>query len=202
MLQLLLDYFVRFGYWVVFIGVMLENAGLPVPGETIMLAGGFFAARGHFELQYVIIIGLIGAVLGDNAGYWIGRILGRQALERYGRYIFLTAHRLEKVDRFFHRFGGRTIFIARFVTGLRVFAALIAGSTLMPWQGFLLFNIAGAVVWSVTIALIGFLFGEHWEQLMRIVHSSGIAALVIGIFLIVSVWLYKKWHRRLINDET
>jgi membrane protein DedA with SNARE-associated domain len=202
MLQLLLDYFVRFGYWVVFFGVMLENAGLPVPGETIMLAGGFFAARGHFELQYVIIIGLIGAVLGDNAGYWIGRILGRQALERYGRYIFLTAHRLEKVDRFFHRFGGRTIFIARFVTGLRVFAALIAGSTLMPWRGFLLFNIAGAVVWSVTIALIGFLFGEHWEQLMRIVHSSGIAALVIGIFLIVSVWLYKKWQRRLINDET
>jgi membrane protein DedA with SNARE-associated domain len=202
MLQLLLDYFVRFGYWVVFFGVMLENAGLPVPGETIMLAGGFFAARGHFELQYVIIVGLIGAVLGDNAGFWVGRILGRQALEKYGRYIFLTAHRLENIDRFFHQFGGRTIFIARFVTGLRVFAALIAGSTLMPWRGFLLFNIAGAVVWSVTIALIGFLFGEHWEQLLRIVHSSGIAALVIGIFLVVSRWLYKKWQRRLINDET
>jgi membrane protein DedA with SNARE-associated domain len=202
MLQLLLDYFVRFGYWVVFWGVMLENAGLPVPGETIMLAAGFFAARGHFNLQYVIVIGLIGAVLGDNAGYWIGRILGRQALELYGRYIFLTAHRLEKVDRFFHRFGGRTIFVARFVTGLRVFAALIAGSALMPWRAFLLFNIAGAVLWSVSIALIGFFFGEHWEHLMRIVHSSGIAALVAGIVVIASVWFYKKWQRGLTNSET
>src|SRR5258705_10122765 len=90
MLSTLLSYFARYGFFVVFFGVMLENAGVPVPGETILLAAGFFAAQGHFHLWTVIVVAAVGAMLGDNAGYAVGHRVGRAALERYGRYILLT----------------------------------------------------------------------------------------------------------------
>src|SRR4029078_5752762 len=99
MLDALLSYFQQYGYWVVFFGVMLENSGVPVPGETILLAAGFFAALGHFNLALVMSIACIGAVLGDNAGYFIGRKLGRTTLLRYGRYVGLTPARLEMFER-------------------------------------------------------------------------------------------------------
>ena len=133
MLDALLSYFARYGYWVIFFGVMLENAGVPVPGETILLAAGFFVAQGHFHLTAVMAVAAIGAVLGDNMGYAIGHKIGRTALERYGRYVRLTPERLARLDRFYEQHGNKTIFIARFVTGLRVFAALCAGAARMRW---------------------------------------------------------------------
>src|ERR1044071_1694671 len=101
MLSTLLSYFTHYGSWVVFFGVMLENAGIPVPGESILLAAGFFASQGHFHLWEVMAIAASGAVLGDNAGYLIGRKLGRSTLERYGRYAGLTHHRIAHMDRYF-----------------------------------------------------------------------------------------------------
>src|SRR5713226_4325805 len=148
-LDTLFAYFARYGYFVVFFGVMLENAGVPVPGETILLAAGFFAAQGHFHLWTVIAIAAFGAMLGDNAGYAVGRRVGRRALERYGRYILLTRKRLSKLDKFFARHGDKTILFARFVTGLRVFAALFAGAARMRWRPFALYNMAGASLVSV-----------------------------------------------------
>src|SRR6267142_10882 len=109
MLSTILSYFTHYGYWVVFFGVMLENAGVPVPGETILLAAGFFAAQGHFHLWMVIVVAAIGAMLGDNAGYAVGHRVGCEALERYGRYILLTRRRLRKLDKFFARHGDKTI---------------------------------------------------------------------------------------------
>ncbi|HSB12515.1 MAG TPA: DedA family protein, partial [Blastocatellia bacterium] len=105
MLSTLLSYFDHYGYWVVFLGVMLENAGVPVPGETILLAAGFFAAQGHFHVWEVMVIAALGAVLGDNAGYFIGREIGRGTLERYGRYVGLTHGRIAHMDRFFAGHG-------------------------------------------------------------------------------------------------
>src|ERR1041385_7422575 len=127
MLSTLLSYFAQYGYWVVFFGVMLENAGIPVPGETILLAAGFFAAQQHFTLPLVMLFSVVGAVTGDSFGYLAGRRLGRTFAERYGRYLFLTPPRLEASEQFFARHGNKTILIARFVAGLRVFAAFIAG---------------------------------------------------------------------------
>src|SRR5260370_6744893 len=119
MLSALLSYFARYGYWVVFFGVMLENAGLPVPGETILLAAGFFAAQGHFHLWTVMAIAAFGAMLGDNAGYVIGHKIGRTALERYGRYVRLTPERLARMEKFFARHRNKTIVVARFLAGQR-----------------------------------------------------------------------------------
>src|SRR5712664_1692664 len=171
---------------------MLENAGVPVPGETILLAAGFFAAQGHFHLWMVMAIAAFGAMLGDNAGYVIGRGVGRAALERYGRYILLTRRRLRKLDKFFARHGDKTILVARFVSGLRVFAALFAGAARMPWRKFVVYNMAGAILWAVAITLLGFFFGQSWELLHR---WLGRAGLIVGLAVLLAVVLVKVWRR-------
>jgi membrane protein DedA with SNARE-associated domain len=191
-LDILFAYFARYGYFVVFFGVMLENAGVPVPGETILLAAGFFAAQGHFHLWEVIGVASFGAMLGDNAGYAVGHRVGRAALERYGRYILLTRNRLRKLDKFFARHGDKTILFARFVTGLRVFAALFAGAARMPWGKFVVYNMAGAILWAVAITLLGFFFGQSWDLLHR---WLGRAGLIVGLAVLLVVLLVYVWRK-------
>jgi len=107
----------QYGYAIVFLGVLLENAGVPVPGETILLAAGFLAHQGLFSLPWVITLAVAAAILGDNAGYWVGRCGGRPVAERYGPLVGLTPARLTALDTFFTRHRPKTVFLARFVTG-------------------------------------------------------------------------------------
>lgn len=196
MLDTLFTYFANYGYFVVFFGVMLENAGVPVPGETILLAAGFFAAQGHFHLLEVMAIAALGAIIGDNAGYAIGHRIGRSALERYGRYVRLTPERLGRLEKFFARHGNKTILFARFVAGLRVFAALFAGAARMRWRTFLVYNTAGAILWAIVIALLGFLFGQSWNLLQHWVGRAseivGLTALLVIVLILVKDWTVKK----------
>lgn len=191
MLDTLFNYFAWYGYFVVFFGVMLENAGVPVPGETILLAAGFFAAQGHFHLWTVMAIAAFGAMLGDNAGYTIGHKIGRAALERYGRYVRLKPERIARMDKFFARHGNKTILIARFVAGLRVFAALFAGAARMRWRTFALYNLAGAVLWAVVITLLGFFFGQSWGLLQ---HWIGRASEIVGLAVLLVIVLALIWR--------
>ena len=185
----LLDLFARYGYSVVFVGVLLENAGLPVPGETALLAGAALAHFGRLSLAWVVVNAACGAVLGDNLGFLVGRRLGRSFVERHGPRLGLTSTRLSQFDRFFERFGPQTIFIARFVTGLRVFGALLAGASAVHWRMFLLYNALGAIVWSTTIAAVGYSLAYSWETLERWVGRSGVVALAIVVAVAVIVSL-------------
>jgi membrane protein DedA with SNARE-associated domain len=187
LLQTISTTFVRYGYLAVFAGVMLENAGIPMPGETILLAAGFFAFAGHFSLPVVIGAGVLGAVLGDNLGYFVGRRVGRPFVERYGRYVLLSPPRLAALGTFFVRHGAKTILIARFISGLRVFAACFAGMSYMPWCTFFIYNAAGAMLWAVTITLLGYFFGQSWgllERWMGRLGVLGIAVVVIGLLFL------------------
>jgi membrane protein DedA with SNARE-associated domain len=175
----IVDLFARFGYAVVFFGVLLENAGVPVPGETVLLAGAALAHAGRLSLLVVIATAIAGATLGDNLGFWIGRRGGRRLAERHGRFVGLTRARLAQFDRFFARHGAKTVFIARFVTGLRVFCALLAGGSGMAWSTFLFFNALGAVVWASTIGAAGYLLGQSWRVLERWVGRTSLAGLAI-----------------------
>ena len=187
-LDTLLKLFASYGYWIVFFGVMLENAGVPVPGETILLAAGFFASQGYFHLGLVMLIATTAAILGDNGGYWIGRRLGRTLLIRYGKYVLLTEKRFQMMERFFGDHGDKTVLVARFITGFRVFTALFAGASHMPWYRFLCFNAMGAVVWSVTMSLLGFFFGRSWALLERWTKGAGVA---LGAAAVVAFIVYK-----------
>jgi membrane protein DedA with SNARE-associated domain len=170
------DLFARYGYLVVFFGVLLENAGVPVPGETALLAGAALANFGSLSLFWVILIAIAGATAGDNLGFLIGRHGGRSLAERYGWRVGLTARRLRQFDRYFERYGALTVFIARFVTGLRVIGAVLAGGSALRWRAFLVYNAAGAVVWSAAIGAAGYLLAYSWETLERWVGRTGMIA--------------------------
>ena len=194
-LQLIEHDMLVYGYWAVFFGVMLENAGVPVPGETILLIAGYYASTGEFNIALVMIIAASGAIVGDNIGFAIGHHYGRGFLLRVGRFFFLTPKRLEHMENYFESHGNKTILVARFITGLRVFAALLAGaSRKMPWRVFVLYNMAGAVLWSVVITTLGYLFGASLPLLVKWVGRSGTILLIAAIVIGVIVWRVRR-HR-------
>ncbi len=194
-LQLIEQYMLAYGYWAVFFGVMLENAGVPVPGETILLIAGYFASTGKFHLGLVMLIAATGAVIGDNIGFAIGHHYGRSVLLRVGRFFFLTPKRFAHMENYFERHGNKTILVARFITGLRVFAALLAGASKMPWRVFFVFNVAGALLWSVVITTLGYLFGQSLPLLVKWVGRSGTILLISAIVIGIVVWRVRK-HRK------
>jgi undecaprenyl-diphosphatase len=177
----LLSLFARYGYAVVFGGVFLENTGLPVPGETALLAGAALAHNGQLSLFWVIVTAIAGATLGDNLGFFIGRHGGRRIAERHGWRLGLTTNRLAEFDRFFHRHGPKTVFAARFITGLRVVGAVLAGGSGMAWPTFLFYNASGAVVWCSAVAIAGYSLAYSWATLERWIGRTGLVALAIVV---------------------
>ena len=186
----LLDLFARYGYGVVFAGVLLENAGVPIPGETTLLAAAALSHSGRLWLPLVIATAIVAAIVGDNIGFLIGRRGGRVLAERHGWKVGLTAARLRQFDGFFDRYGAQTVFIARFVTGLRVFGAILAGASGLSWRAFLFYNAAGAVVWSSAIAAAGYFLAQSFETLERWIGQSGLFALII--VSILALVLYRR----------
>jgi len=187
-IELIEHYMLIYGYWAVFFGVMLENAGLPVPGETILLVAGYFSSTGEFNIALVMLIAAVGAVIGDNIGFAVGHHFGRAFILRVGRFVFLTPKRFEHMENYFKSHGNKTIFVARFITGLRVFAALLAGASNMRWRTFLFYNVTGAILWSIVITTLGFLFGESLPILIRWVGRSGTILLVAGVVGAIVAW--------------
>ena len=197
-LQLIEQYMLAYGYWAVFFGVMLENAGVAVPGETILLVGGYFASAhpDRFNLIRVMATAATGAVIGDNIGFAIGHHYGRPFLLKVGRFFFLTRKRFEHIENYFESHGNKTILFARFITGLRVFAALVAGaSRKMPWHVFLFYNMAGAILWAVIITLLGYFFGASLPLLVKWLRWSGTILLVALIVAGIVIWRVRS-HRK------
>lgn len=191
----LVELFGRFGYVALFFGVFLENVGVPVPGETVLLAAGFLAREHVLRLAIVIPCAIVAAISGDNLGYFIGRRGGRGFVERYGKYVAFSPKRLDAVDAFYRKHGAPTIFFARFITGLRVVAAIFAGITRIPWTTFVLYNASGAVVWATTMALLGFAFGHSFHMLERWVGRTGIIIAIAVICAAVAFLLFRRRSR-------
>lgn len=181
-------WYADYGYLVLFLGVVLENAGVPVPGETAVLVAGSLASPAggsQFHLVWVILVTLAAAVCGDNIGYWLGRRLARPRLAQGHGFLFLTPERFHKLEGYFVRHGPVTVFVARFVTGLRVIAGPAAGAAGMHWPHFFLANAAGGAVWATAISLLGYYFGKSWKVLH---HWLGWGAwLALGVIMLVLV---------------
>ena len=190
--QWLVELFARYGYFALFAGVFLENLGIPVPGETALLAAGFLARQGVLRLAIVLPCAMIAASLGDNFGYWIGRRGGRAFIARYGKYVGLTEKRLVSVETYFREHGPRAVFFARFISGIRVMAALAAGVSRMPWRQFLIYNSAGAVVWSTTIGLLGYFFGHSFPLIERWIGRTGLIVLVVVFVAFFLAWRHRR----------
>lgn len=191
--EFLKGHFHQHGYWTVAIALLLENAGIPVPGESILLFASFLAfSEGSMRLPLLIPLAIAACAVGDNLGYWIGVHGGRPLLERYQRIFRISPQRLAKAEETFARFGAPTVFMARFIFGLRVFAGPLAGVLKMPWRRFLIFNILGAVVWVTTICVVGALFGRHWDRMLRLLGEVNTGFLVVAAVAIAILW----WHYR------
>lgn len=195
--ELLRGYFAVHGYWTVALALLLENTGIPVPGETILLFASFLAFSEHrLHLPFIILTGTLAATLGDNLGYAIGHKGGRPLLDRYKRLFRIPDKHIRKGERLFARYGCVTVFFARFVFGMRVLAGPLAGVLRMKWRDFAVYNFLGAALWVTVISSVGYLFGRHWATLLRIIKEFNIAITVVAV-LVVAAWWWRKRRERL-----
>jgi membrane protein DedA with SNARE-associated domain len=182
-------YLTEYGYWAILLFVMLEDFGVPLPGETVLIAGAIDAGTGRLNIVVVGVIGFVAAVIGDNIGFAIGHFGGRALALRWGKYVFLTEERLDKAERFFEDHGGKVITIARFIEGLRQANGIIAGISGMRWLRFLAFNALGAALWVACWVSVGYFGGRHittiYDYITRYSLYALIAAAVAVVFWIV-----------------
>lgn len=184
----------RFGYWAVFLGISLENTGLPLPGETITLVGGFLAGNGELNYWLVLSSAIAGAVFGDNCGYWLGKWGGWPLLKRVARLFRIKDNQLHEVRAQFSQNAAKAVLFGRFVTFLRIFAGPLAGIAAMPYPQFFLCNIAGATLWASTMVSLAFFVGQAvpLAQLTAWTGEFGLLALLVVIIWIIVTW--RPWH--------
>jgi membrane protein DedA with SNARE-associated domain len=188
----------HWGYLGIFLAVALGNIGLPVPEETILALAGYAAQRGQLHLPTVLAVGVISAVVGDNVGYWLGRRYGRQAIERYGRWAFITPERLQKVSDFMTRYGALAVFAARFVAGARFLAGPLAGAAGMSPVSFAVANMLGALLYVPYAVGIGYGisygFGNAIHRLTGHAQHFALAAAVAVTLAFVAARVIRARH--------
>lgn len=193
--EILRNALVQYGYWAVGATLLAENAGVPVPGETILLLACFLAYSEHaLRLPWIVLVATIAATLGDNLGFVLGYYGGRPLLARYQAFFRIQQRTVQRGEGLFARYGAITIFFARFIFGLRIIAGPIAGVLRMPWRKFMVFNFLGAAVWVTVISFVGYSFGQHWERLQQAVKRIDI--LVALVLLCGAAWLWRRSGRK------
>ena len=191
--------FSEYGYAVVGIGVMLEATGLPLPGESLMIAAALYAAATHrLDIFVIVPVAAVGAIVGDQIGYFIGRSIGFRVLARWGRQIGLSEERLELGRYLFRRYGGRVVFLGRFVAVLRTFVALLAGANQMAWHSFLMWNALGGVGWTSLYGFGAYVLGD---AVKRVSGPVGLAMAVVGAIALVCGLVFVKRNERRLLDE-
>jgi membrane protein DedA with SNARE-associated domain len=185
------------GLIILFALVAVESSGIPLPGETALIAAAVLAARGHYSLVAVIAVAAAGAIVGDNAGYWIGRKGGRAILHRLPVLRDSAERVLPAAERFFERHGAKTVFIGRFVAFLRFTAAWLAGISHMPWWRFLLWNAAGGIVWATLVGVVAFELGRAAAD--AIGRYGVYAAAAIAVIAVAGLAGAALWRRRYMN---
>ncbi len=185
------------GYPLLFVLVMGESSGVPIPGETALITAAVLASRGKLSIELVIVLAAAGAIVGDNIGYLIGRKGGRWILERPGRFHRQRLDVLRTGEPFFKRHGPKAVYFGRFVLGLRVWASWLAGATRMHWRSFVVWNALGGISWAVAIGLLAYFLGSSAGNAIE---TFGIFGLVAALVAVVSfVLLHRRTRRR--NDE-
>lgn len=187
------------GYPLLFLVVMSESGGIPVPGETALITGGVLASQGKLQIEVVIAVAAAAAIVGDNIGYLIGRKGGRWLLERPGAFSRQRHEMLDVGEPFFEKHGPKAVFFGRFVLGLRVWASWLAGATHMPWHSFALWNALGGIAWATGIGLIAYFLGHSAGNAIETFGLFGLAAAIVGI--LSAVILHRRHRKRTAADD-
>jgi membrane protein DedA with SNARE-associated domain len=177
----------HYGLWAIFFLVLVEDFGIPVPGETVIIAASIYAGSGRLNVVAVGVVAFVAAVLGDNIGYGIGRFGGRRLVDRWGKYVFLTPERVDKAEEFFDRQGAKIITIARFIEGLRQANGIIAGISKMHWLRFIAYNALGAGLWVGTWVSIGYFAGQHINTIYGVITRYSLYVAIAAVVVIVAL---------------
>jgi membrane protein DedA with SNARE-associated domain len=195
----LASFFARYGYWAIFITIFLENTGVPAPGDTVVIFAGFVSRHGSPRLGWTILVATVAAILGQCLGFMIGRMGGAVLIEKYRRKLFLPYSQYDRAQNIFLRNAAWAVFIARFIVVLRELAGLLAGVFRFPFSRFLLSNVAGAVVWSVSMSCLGYFLSRSWRRLLHFVSRMDIVALIVFAIIVAIVVLRQRrgiaWKR-------
>lgn len=176
------------GTWFVAVIIFFESMGVPLPGESLLVAAALYAAtHGGLQIEWVVLFAAIGAIMGDNAGYLLGHSVGRRALVRWGGRIGLTADRMQLGEYLFKRHGPKVVFFGRFTAFLRTIVALLAGAVRMPWPHFLLWNALGGIAWT---CLYGFGAYALGDQIHKLLGPVGITFGVLGLGAIIAIGIF------------
>jgi membrane-associated protein len=173
------------GYAALFALIAVESMGVPVPGETALITGAILASNGKLQIELVIVLAAVAAILGDNVGYLIGRHGGRRLLTMNGPFLSTRERVLRVGEPFFERHGPKAVFLGRFTAGLRIWAAWLAGATHMPWRSFLLFNALGGIVWATVVGLLAYVLGHAAEKAIAV---AGVIGLVGAVVFLLGGW--------------
>jgi len=188
-----------YGAWLVGVAVAVESMGIPVPGETMLVTASLYAgASGKLSITHVVLAAIVGAIAGDNVGFWIGRTVGFRWVMRHRSGLGLTTRRLKLGQYLFLRHGGKVVFFGRFVAVLRALAALLAGLNCMGWGRFLLFNALGAIVWASAYGIGAYAFGE---TLATALTTIGIALGIAAAAAVVGAFVFARRYERRLEDE-
>jgi membrane protein DedA with SNARE-associated domain len=190
-------YVEQYGYWAIFGAVLLEDFGLPVPGETSLIIGAIYASQGTLNIVWVLLIAWVAAVVGDNIGYWIGRWLGRRLVVKYGKYVLITDKRLAHAESFFRKHGPIIVVVARFIEILRQLNGLAAGTTRMQWRQFFIYNMIGGALWVLLWGLLFYFLGETlgktYQKYLYLFFAGGAA---IWIIIALIFWLRRRHKKK------
>lgn len=183
-----------YGYLFLFLIIGIESFGVPLPGETALVTAAAYAALGRLNIVGVIVAASAGAIVGDNAGYWLGREGGVALIHRFGKRVGLDDAKLARAHAFFERYGARTVFIGRFVALLRSWAAVLAGVACMPYRTFTLYNALGGVAWATLFGTLGYVFGRNLPRLERYIGQASVALVALALAGAAGLLAWR-WYR-------
>ncbi len=189
----------QYGYFLLFLLTFLETSaflGLLAPGEAAVVIAGLFASRGPLELGLVIPLAVLGAFLGDNTGYWLGRRFGTRVLERYGKYAFFDREALAHVRKYYASHGGKTVLLGRFTAIIRSFGPFVAGSSRMRYGPFAVWSAVGCAAWGTLYSVVGYYFGESWDVIEKYLGRVGLVGFLCGVALLAGYVIVHKRRGR------
>lgn len=201
-LQAVAPYLDSYGYFAVAGFLLLENFGLPLPGETILIAAAVYAGLGKLNIFILAGVAIVAAVIGDNIGFAIGHYGGEKVVLKYGRYIFITKERLNSTQVFFNKYGGPVVMVARFIAGLRQLNGIVAGTAEMKWRTFLIFNAIGATLWVSVWTSVGYFAGNNIPRVYTTFHKYEQYVLILLVMVVVAYIVRKVIQNKQKNKKS
>lgn len=196
-----MNLFNTYGYFVITLFVMLETLGIPIPGETTLIAGAIYAAinPSKFSIFLVIIFAIIGAVIGDNTGYFMGFKYGKTIINKIENILKTNKNYVKSTEKFFEKYGFKAVFIGRFISILRMFIPITAGIHKLKFSKFFLYNILGGISWAILYGIIGFIFGSNIPFLLKLLHDITLTTIIIIVIILIIVIIKKKKKWKILN---